>query len=46
MNIGTHQEQIAFRVTDTGSSNKILGLDWLRFHDPLVNWTDGKLFFL
>ena len=46
MKIGTHQEQIAFRVTDTGSSNIILGLDWLCFHDPLINWTDGKLFFL
>ena len=45
MKIGEHREQISFHVTDTGSSNVILGLDWLRFHDPLVNWNEGKLFF-
>jgi hypothetical protein len=46
MQIGGHSECIIFRVTDTGSSNIILGLEWLRLHDPLVNWTEGKLFFM
>ena len=46
MSIGGHKEQIAFRITDTGSSNVILGLEWLHSHDPLVNWTDRKLFFV
>ena len=45
MKIGLHCEHITFRVTDTGSSNIILGLKWLQFHDPLVNWNEGKLFF-
>ena len=46
MHIGAHRERIPFRVTDTGSSDVILGLEWLRFHNPLVNWSDGKLFFV
>lgn len=33
-------------MTDTGSSNLILGLDWLRHHNPLVNWSEGRLFFI
>jgi hypothetical protein len=45
MRIGGHNERITFRVTETGSSNIILGLDWLRLHDPLVNWSKGKLSF-
>ena len=46
MQIGGHTERITFRVTETGTSNIILGLDWLRLHDPLVNWSDGKLCFI
>ena len=46
MQIGGHSEQITFRVTETGSSNIILGLEWLKIHDPLVNWSKGKLFFI
>ena len=46
MKIGLHCERITFRVTDTGSSNIISGLEWLQFHDPLVNWSEGKLFFM
>jgi transposase InsO family protein len=46
MVIGDHSEEITFRVTNTGSSNAVLGLQWLRFHDPLVNWGHGKLFFV
>ena len=46
MKIGGHSERITFRVTDTGSSNIILGLEWLKTHDPLVNWSKGKLFFI
>lgn len=29
----------------TGSPSAVLGLQWLRYHDPLVNWNDGKLLF-
>ena len=46
MQIGGHKERITFRVTETGSSNIILGLDWLRLHDPLINWSKGKLLFI
>ena len=46
MKIGGHSERITFRVTDTGSSNVILGLEWLKTHDPHVNWSKGRLFFI
>jgi hypothetical protein len=46
MRIGGHNERITFRVTETGSTNVILGLDWLRLHDPLINWSKGKISFL
>lgn len=46
MVVGDHSEEITFRVTNTGSSDAVLGLQWLRFHDPLVNWRHGKLFFV
>ncbi|PPQ84232.1 hypothetical protein CVT26_013080, partial [Gymnopilus dilepis] len=45
MRIGDHAERIEFRVTNTGSSNVILGLGWLGHHNPLVDWKLGKLFF-
>ncbi|KAF9470060.1 hypothetical protein BDN70DRAFT_763222, partial [Pholiota conissans] len=38
MTIGDHSEILTFRLTNTGSSDVILGLDWLHFHNPLVDW--------
>lgn len=46
MCVGEHSETITFRITNTGSSDAVLGLQWLRYHDPLVNWRGGKLFFV
>ena len=43
--IGDHLEEIDFHITNTGSSDVILGLGWLRYHNPLVDWTSGKLLF-
>jgi len=43
--IGDHVETLTFAVTNTGSSNAILGLSWLCFHNPLVDWRTGKICF-
>ena len=46
LTIGDHVETITLRVTNTGSSNVILGLEWLRLHNPLVDWKTCKLYFV
>lgn len=46
MRVGDHTEDMIFRITDTGSSDMILGLGWLRFHNPLIDWDVGKFFFV
>ena len=43
--INDHVKTLTFAVTNTGSSNAILGLSWLRFHNPLVNWRTGNICF-
>lgn len=40
-----HVETLTFAVTNTGSSDAILGLSWLCFHNPLVNWHTGQICF-
>ena len=45
MRIADHVQHIEFRITNTGSSNVILGLGWLRHHNPLVDWKLGQVFF-
>ncbi|OJA12955.1 hypothetical protein AZE42_12842, partial [Rhizopogon vesiculosus] len=29
-------------ITDIGSESVILGIDWLRFHNPEIDWNAGK----
>ena len=43
--INNHIETLTFVVTNTGSSDAILGLSWLRFYNPLVNWCTGNICF-
>ena len=38
MQIGTHQERIVAAVANTGGDDLILGVDWLRYHNPEINW--------
>ena len=38
MHIGDHSEVVVFTITDTGRDNVIIGLDWLRQHNPAVDW--------
>jgi len=35
---GHHSEPITFYLADLGQEDLILGTDWLRLHNPDVNW--------
>src|SRR5713101_2422817 len=43
--IDEHIEELEFAVMQLNSTNIFLGLDWLRHHNPLVNWNTGQLRF-
>lgn len=45
MMIGDHAERIELAVTNLGKTDIFLGLDWLRYHNPNINWTDSTLMF-
>ena len=45
LSIQDHTEVTTFAVTNTGNSDVIIGFDWLRHHNPSVNWTKGKIIF-
>lgn len=42
--IGDHEEQVHFSVTDLGEDDVILGLPWLRKHNPEIDWAKGRMF--
>ena len=41
-----YQEQINFNVTPLGQYNVVLGIPWLRNHNPDINWKTGQIFFM
>lgn len=45
MVIGDHAEKIELAITDLGNIDIFLGLDWLRFHNPSVDWTESTIVF-
>jgi Reverse transcriptase (RNA-dependent DNA polymerase) len=45
LSIGGHYEMIIFDVAPLGGHNMVLGLLWLRRHNPQVNWEEAKLLF-
>ena len=38
-----HLERVLFAVTNLGSQDVILGLTWLREHNPEVDWKTGEV---
>jgi len=43
LKIGDHYEQqAAFMITDLGEDDCIIGIDWLRYHNPDIDWNAGK----
>jgi Retroviral aspartyl protease len=45
MIIGDHAEQIELAVTNLGKTDIFLGLDWLCFHNPSIDWTKSLIAF-
>ena len=43
--IGGHHEQIKLVVTNLASSNIFLGYDWLKRHNPKIDWQAGMIRF-
>ena len=40
---GAHVGREAFTVTDIGPEDVIIGIDWLRYHNPEIDWFNGKM---
>jgi len=38
-----HRERIMFLVTDTENHDILLGTDWLRAHNPNIDWTQNTI---
>ncbi|SJL18333.1 uncharacterized protein ARMOST_21919 [Armillaria ostoyae] len=45
LTIGDHSKCIDLAVTDLGSKDLYLGHDWLKRHNPIVNWRMGSIIF-
>jgi hypothetical protein len=42
LKIEDHKEKAVFMVTDLGSDDVTIGIDWLRYHNPEIDWNAGK----
>ncbi|SJL06532.1 uncharacterized protein ARMOST_09873 [Armillaria ostoyae] len=45
LTIGSHKERIDLAVTDLGAKDLYLGHDWLKCHNPVINWETGTVIF-
>ena len=45
MVLDNHAEVIELAVTNLGKKNIFLGLDWLRYHNPSIDWDKSTLTF-
>ena len=43
--IGQHHEQLSFNITNLGRKPMIIGINWLREHNPEIDWNSGTLQF-
>lgn len=43
--IGDHAEKIKMAVVNLGKTDFFLGLDWLRYHNPNIDWEQSTLMF-
>jgi hypothetical protein len=39
-----HKERLMFLVTDTGNHDILLGTDWLKAHNPNINWAKNTIY--
>ena len=45
LTIGQHSEHITFGVTNLGKSDLFLGHEWLKYHNPTIDWEESTLKF-
>ena len=45
LQIDDHDEVFPFAVTKTGKSDIIIGFEWLRKHNPMIDWQSGSISF-
>ena len=45
MDIGSHREQIRFEVANLKKHEAILGMPWLKKHNPTINWDKKQISF-
>lgn len=45
MSISDHSERIQFGVVDLGKSELFIGHDWLKFHNPSIDWQKSTVAF-
>ncbi|SJL18406.1 uncharacterized protein ARMOST_21995 [Armillaria ostoyae] len=45
LTIGNHEERIDLAVTNLGAKDLYLGHDWLKRHNPVINWETGTVIF-
>ena len=45
LTIGDHSERIRAAIADIGRDDLIIGIDWLRHHNPSIDWQLGNLEF-
>jgi hypothetical protein len=38
-----HKERIMFLVTDIGNHDILLGTDWLKVHNPNIDWAKNQI---
>ena len=38
-----HKERVLFLVTDTGNHDILLGTDWLKVHNPNIDWAKNQI---
>ena len=45
MDIGSHREQIRFQVAKLKKHEAILGMPWLKKHNPTIDWDKEQISF-
>ena len=43
MTINSHEEKTKFYIADIGDDDIILGIQWLKIHNPEIDWTRGTI---
>src|SRR5271170_3411715 len=43
--LATHSEILAFRIVELKDYDLVLGIPWLRLHNPVIDWKEGRVMF-